>query len=74
MRARGLTPGARLVSAQTVIANAEQGWRLAVSPGTPVHYISRIRLANAQPMCLEDVWIVAAVAPQLLESGLEGSL
>lgn len=74
MRARSLTPGARLLTAETVIAGAEQSWRLSVSPGTELHYISRLRLASSQPMCLEDVWLVAAHAPDLLSQDLEGSL
>ncbi|WP_350278812.1 GntR family transcriptional regulator [Kribbella sp. HUAS MG21] len=74
MRARGLTPGARLLTAETVIAGADQSWRLSVSPGTELHHISRLRLANSQPMCLEDVWLVAAHTPELLSHNLEGSL
>lgn len=74
MRARNLRPAARLLHASTVVAAAEQSWRLGVSPGTDLHYLSRIRLADDQPMCLEDVWLVASLAPGLLEHELQDSL
>ncbi|NIK54295.1 UTRA domain-containing protein [Kribbella shirazensis] len=35
---------------------------------------ARLRLANSQTMCLEDVWLVGAHAPDLLSEDLEGSL
>ncbi|MFD2078531.1 GntR family transcriptional regulator [Actinopolymorpha cephalotaxi] len=74
MRTRGLAPGAKLLRAEQVVAGAREGWRLGVSPGEPLVHLVRLRLANAVPMCLEDVWLVAGLVPDLLDSPVEGSL
>jgi len=74
MRARGLTPGARLLSARKVLAGAREGWKLGVSPGEPLFHIQRIRLANEVPMCVESVWLPARIAPHLLSRRLDESL
>jgi len=74
MRARGFTPGARMLSARKVLAGAREGWKLGVSPGEPLFHIQRIRLANEVPMCVESVWLPARIAPHLLSRRLDESL
>nr|WP_272955962.1 GntR family transcriptional regulator [Actinopolymorpha rutila] len=74
MRTRGLAPGAQLLRAEQTVAGAREGWRLGVSPGEPLVHLVRLRLANSVPMCLEDVWLVAGLVPDLLDSPVEGSL
>jgi GntR family transcriptional regulator len=75
MRARGLTPSARLLNAEETIAGAERSWPLRVSPAEPLLHVERLRLADDVPMCLESVYVVKRFAPDLLErGGLAGSL
>ena len=74
MRARGLTPSARLLVAEETIAGAVQSWKLGISPGEPLIHIVRLRLADDVPMCLEDVHVVRSHAPDLLDHPLDGSL
>jgi GntR family transcriptional regulator len=71
MRSRGLTPAAKLIKAEEVPAGAQESWRLGVSPGEPLLNLVRLRLANSVPMCVEEVWLVAALAPDLLDLGLD---
>ncbi|WP_020575471.1 GntR family transcriptional regulator [Actinopolymorpha alba] len=74
MRSRGLTPGAKLIRAEQTVAGARESWRLGVSPGEPLLHLVRLRLASSVPMCIEEVWLLARLAPDLLESPLEDSL
>jgi GntR family transcriptional regulator len=74
MRSRGLAPGARLLRGAHVLAGAQESWRLGVSPGEPLLYLRRLRLANSVPMCIEEVWLPRRLAPDLLEAPLEESL
>ncbi|MDG6103425.1 GntR family transcriptional regulator [Dactylosporangium aurantiacum] len=74
MRARRLTPGSKLLSWQRIPATAEVARDLGLSPGTPVVYVERLRLADGSPMCVEQVWILATVVGDVEESRLGGSL
>lgn len=74
MRSRGLTPSAKLLTAEEVLAGAAHSWKLGVSPGEPLWHLSRLRLADGVPMCIEDVHIRKQLAPDLLDHELGGSL
>ncbi|WP_018658122.1 GntR family transcriptional regulator [Actinomadura flavalba] len=75
MRARGLRPASRDLGARTVPADAEIARLFGVDPGTPVHQIERLRLADGEPMAVERSHILAAFAPDLPERRTpEGSL
>ncbi|GHJ25588.1 hypothetical protein TPA0910_00210 [Streptomyces hygroscopicus subsp. sporocinereus] len=74
MRARGLEPGVRLLAAETVRAGRQIAERLDITPGTEVVRVSRLRLADGSPMCLENVHLPADRVPGLLEADLTGSL
>jgi GntR family transcriptional regulator, N-acetylglucosamine utilization regulator len=74
MRARGLTPSARLLEASETVAGAQLAWRLEVSPGEPLIHLVRLRLADDTPMCLERVDVVKRLAPDLLEQLSDASL
>ncbi|MFE2025742.1 GntR family transcriptional regulator [Streptomyces hygroscopicus] len=74
MRARGLEPGVRLLAAETVRAGRQVAERLDITPGTEVVRVSRLRLADGTPMCLENVHLPADRVPGLLEADLTGSL
>lgn len=74
MIARGLRPGSRLLKAQEVPAGPIVGRDLEIPDDEPVFLISRLRLADDLPMCLETVHLPARFFPKLLDSPLDSSL
>lgn len=74
MRARGLMPGSRLLSAEIVSAAGDVARDLELEPGTQVYRIGRVRLADDVPMCLEEVHLPVRLFPGLLDLDLSGSL
>ncbi|MFI0486982.1 GntR family transcriptional regulator [Actinomadura sp. 9N215] len=75
MRARGMTPACLDLDARTIIADARLAGHLGVAPGTAVHVLERLRLADGEPMAVERSHIPAALAPDLFERRApEGSL
>lgn len=75
MTARGLTPGSRLLSADVVPAGTQLGGDLALAAEDEVVRISRLRLADGRPMCLETAYLPAFRVPGLIErDDLDGSL
>lgn len=57
IQARGMQPGARVVSVQTNPATKRLAEILGVAPGAPVAEIQRIRLANEEPTALETSYV-----------------
>jgi GntR family transcriptional regulator len=74
MRARGLTPGSRLVAAEVRPAGAQVGAALGSNPAAEVYHLRRVRTADGQPMALEDVYLPTALVPGLLELDLSGGM
>jgi GntR family transcriptional regulator len=74
MRARGMTPGSRLLHAGPELAEGEVAERLGVRPGALVYRIERLRLANELPMCVEDVRLPAELFPDLLTHDVTAGL
>lgn len=72
MVARGLTPGAMLISAGMVEADGETASALQMQTGDQVFEILRVRLANGEPMALEVTYYPVRVGERLLEEDLEG--
>lgn len=61
IRSRGMTPGARLLSAESVEANEAERARLKLGPGDRVIRLHRVRLANDRPIALERAAIPHSV-------------
>ncbi|MFW6695789.1 GntR family transcriptional regulator [Streptomyces sp. MAR4 CNX-425] len=74
IRARNMTPGSRLLHLATTAADMACSRDLFVAPGTPLVHVSRLRLADGEPMCLERVWLPEAFAPGLVDLGELDSL
>jgi GntR family transcriptional regulator len=66
MRARGLRPGATVVSVSVEPAGTPQAVRLEVPIGTPVIHLTRVRTADGAPIALEK-----AQLPGLRFAGIE---
>jgi len=74
LRRRGMTPGARVVSATEEAADPTVAKALALDEGAPVYLIARVRLANERPLLLERSHFPAERFPGLLAEALDGSL
>jgi GntR family transcriptional regulator len=57
MRALGLQPTSRILSAETTPASAEVALRLRVEVGSPMFNLRRLRLADGLPVAVEQVWL-----------------
>jgi GntR family transcriptional regulator len=74
MRARGLVPGSRLLSAEAFVAGIDDGSGLGLEPGELGYRINRLRLADGIPMCLEYVELPADSFPGLLTHDISEGL
>ncbi|WP_433512121.1 GntR family transcriptional regulator [Nonomuraea sp. CA-143628] len=75
MRAAGLVPSTRLLTARQEQATGVIAAALRLEAGATTIYLERLRLANDEPLLLEEVHLPAARFPGLLEEDLEqGSL
>jgi GntR family transcriptional regulator len=74
MRRAHLRAGARVVSAETVAANATVARALGVRRGEAVHEIVRVRTARREPLALERSYFPFDPFPDLLSQRLTGSL
>ena len=71
MRRRGLEPATRIVERRTELAGEAVGAALGIGPDTLVHYVERLRLADGEPLLLEQARLPAGRFPDLLEADLE---
>lgn len=74
LRQQGMTAGSRVLSTRMVPADDQAAAALELPPGSFVFDIVRIRLADGDPISLEDLRLPAAMFPGLLELPLGGSL
>jgi GntR family transcriptional regulator len=75
MERRGMVPETRLIEARPESAGEAVGTALGLDPGSPTVYLERLRLADAEPLLLEQVHLSAEHFPGLLANDLEhGSL
>jgi GntR family transcriptional regulator len=71
MRTRGLQPGARTLTFEVGPVGARIGRRLKVSPSDDVVQVTRLRLADDEPMAVEELHVPAALVPGLVAADLE---
>ncbi|MGO9504888.1 MAG: GntR family transcriptional regulator [Streptosporangiaceae bacterium] len=74
LRRHGLVAGARVLRAVSAPAGPRTAAALRIGEGDLVHDVRRIRLANGAPMVLERSLFPAALFPDMLGCGLDGSL
>jgi GntR family transcriptional regulator len=73
MRRRGMKPGSRTLSMNTILAGARLGRFLNVSPSEQIVVVKRLRLADGETMAIETLHIPLALVPDLTPKALEGS-
>jgi GntR family transcriptional regulator len=73
MRRRGLVPGSRTISLETILAGARLGRSLQVSPSEKILMVKRLRLADSEPMAIETLHIPQALVPGLDRRDLDGA-
>jgi GntR family transcriptional regulator len=54
MRALGMKPSSRLLSAETLPASEDAAASLAIEPGAPIFLLRRLRFADGLPMAIEE--------------------
>jgi GntR family transcriptional regulator len=74
MRRIHVQAGAQVLRATTRRAGTDVRQALGLARGAQVHEIVRARLANGEPIVLEEAYLPAAVFPGLLSADLTGSL
>lgn len=74
MRRAHVRAGARMIAARSIAAPAAVAAALELPSGAEVHQIIRVRLADREPLALEDTYLPAQEFPGLLERRLSGSL
>jgi GntR family transcriptional regulator len=72
MQTRGLDPETRLIAARPEAAGEAVAAALGLELGSPTLYLERLRLADGEPLLLEQVHLPAERFPGLLASDLEG--
>ncbi|WP_166851344.1 GntR family transcriptional regulator [Isoptericola sp. BMS4] len=71
MRSRGLRPGARTLAFERRPAGARVGRRLRISPTAGVVRVTRLRLADGEPMAIEQLHVPDALVPGLGAADLQ---
>ncbi len=71
MQTRGFDPETRLIAARPQSAGEAVAAALQLEPGSPTLYLERLRIANGEPLLLEQVHLPAQRFPGLLASDLE---
>jgi GntR family transcriptional regulator len=67
MHQRGFTPGTRVLSARLVPASQDIAECLQVPAGEPLACVERLRLADGEPMSIEEAYLVNRYCPDILQ-------
>ena len=67
MRQRGFKPGTRILSASLVPASLDIAEKLDVEAGEPLACVERLRLADDEPMSIEESFLVHRYCPGVLQ-------
>lgn len=67
MRQRGFSPGTRVLSASLISAPEDIAEKLQIPPGDVLARIERLRLADGEPMSIEESYLVHRYCPNILQ-------
>ncbi len=65
MRRRGLIPETQILSKAIIPANEDVARALRIETGAEVAYLKRLRLANNEPMCIEESYLDYKICPNI---------
>jgi GntR family transcriptional regulator len=68
MRRRGLTPSSKVLVATIALASKVTAEKLEIEAGEELVYLKRLRLANYEPMCVEEACLPHRYCPGLIDS------
>jgi GntR family transcriptional regulator len=71
MQSLGRNASARLLDKQTVAASDSVARQLAITVGTPVVRIQRVRLADNSPLSFDETYLPREIGKKILENDLE---
>ncbi|HMF78565.1 MAG TPA: GntR family transcriptional regulator [Bryobacteraceae bacterium] len=71
MRALGRNPTARLLGQETVAASEPVARQLALTPGTLVVRIQRVRLADGVPLSFDETYLPREIGEKIIDNDLE---
>jgi GntR family transcriptional regulator len=74
MGRRGMEPSSRVLAAEEVAASPDIADALDLLPGEQVFYLHRVRLADGEPMAIEQSWLPVRLAPGLFDDGAPASI
>lgn len=74
MQRRGMTPSSKVLAAEVVSATPDVADALEILPGERVHSLYRVRLADGEPMAVEQSWLPCALVPGLFDDGTPESV
>lgn len=74
MRRRGMAPSSRVLAAEEITASPDIADALELLPGEQVFHLHRVRLADGEPMAIEQSWLPARLAPGLFDDGAPDSI
>lgn len=74
IRGRRMVPDSRLLVLERAEADLDCARDLFLAPGSAVVHLERLRTADGEPMCLENVWLPEALVPGLVDQGEPHSL
>ncbi len=67
MRQRGFTPGTQVLSASLIPAAVEIAEKLEISAGEQLACLRRLRLADREPMSIEESYLIHRYCPNVLQ-------
>ena len=67
MRRRGLASETQILAMQAIPASEEVAARLGIKPGETVAYLKRLRIANNEPLCIEESHLIDKMCPGIFE-------
>jgi GntR family transcriptional regulator len=74
MRRLGLHPSTVVLAVARLVPPVATRRALELPPGAPAWHVRRLRLADEQPMSIDDAWYAAGLLPDLDQQDLTGSL
>ena len=74
MARRGMAPSSTVLAAEVVSATPDVADALEILPGERVYSLYRVRLADGEPMAVEQSWLPCALLPGLFDDGVPESV